>query len=272
MISVYRKTNLECCKIVTSNYTKSFSIAILTFNLETRKLIYSLYAFLRYADEIIDTLNDYDQKTLFDEFRSDTFKAIQRGISTNPILDSFQSLVNECNIEISLIESFFNSMAMDLEKQDYDEIRFQEYVYGSAEVLGLLCLKIASRNNPECYEINAESAQKMAATFQKINFMRDLKNDFVIQNKCYLYHVMDNGIFNENAKKKMENEIKLDIKNVSLGISLLPKSWQLGCLISYNMYILYFRKIQNATPQNLLNRGINVLFVEKIAILFFFDL
>ena len=266
VLNKYRNVNLECSRVITFKYTRSFSFAISTFDRKTRNSIYALYSFLRYTDEIIDSLNGFDQQLLFDEFKKDTYKAIERRISTNPILDAFQSVVNEYQLDLGLIDSFFSSMFMDLETLNYDKNRYKKYIYGSAEVPGLLCLKIVSWPNIENYTKYSVTTQKVAATFQKINFLRDLKEDTITNNRDYLYCLKNEGLFDQKSKCSIEKEITENLNLVAPKLKNLPKHWKLGAFIAYNSYAYYFKKIKRKSPENLLDSTFSMSFLKKVFI------
>lgn len=178
MLSLYRKTNIDCSRIITRNYSTSFSMGILAFDKQYRDPIYAIYGFVRYADEIVDTFHEFDKKVLLDEFVRDTWLAIERKISLNPVLDAFQDTVHKYDIGHDLITAFLDSMAMDLEEIEYAEADYNEYIYGSAEVVGLMCLKVFCDGDAATFEKLKAPARRLGAAFQKINFLRDIRDDY----------------------------------------------------------------------------------------------
>lgn len=184
-MELFRKNNLKCSINTTRLYSTSFSLGVRMLDRKYRNHIYSIYGFVRYADEIVDSFFGFDRATLLKEFRDDTYKAIKRGISMNPILDSFQHTVNECKIDHSLIDAFLFSMEMDLNYEIYDSVQLEKYIYGSAEVVGLMCLRVFYTDNNQEYEALKYPARKLGEAFQKVNFLRDAQDDFVNKGRIY---------------------------------------------------------------------------------------
>jgi 15-cis-phytoene synthase len=172
-MELYDTTTFECSKLITQRYSTSFTLGIKTLHKKFHLPIYAIYGFVRYADEIVDTFHNYDKKTLLARFKADTYQAIAEKISLNPVLHSFQIIVNEYKIELDLIEAFLHSMEMDLQFKDYSQSGYQEYIYGSAEVVGLMCLRVFCEGNAEMYESLKASARSLGAAFQKVNFLRE---------------------------------------------------------------------------------------------------
>lgn len=267
MLNLYNKTNYECSKLITKNYSTSFSMGIRIFSKELRDPIYAIYGFVRFADEIVDTFHDFDKKTLLLEYRSETFKAIYNGISLNPVLHSFQAVVNEYNIDHQLITSFLDSMEMDLEKTVYDnEVQYNEYIFGSAEVVGLMCLQVFCKEDKTLYQELIPSAKSLGAAFQKVNFLRDMNSDFQERGRVY-FPGLDFNHFNAATKEKIIADIAKDFDDALIGIHLLPNGAKKGVHLAYIYYLNLFKKIKKATIQQILNERISVNNGKKIYLL-----
>jgi phytoene/squalene synthetase len=233
---------------------------------EYRDPIYGIYGFVRFADEIVDTFHEYDKEKLLSEFKKDTYAAIDEGISLNPILNSFQNVVNTYNIDRELIDTFLRSMEMDLEKQNYSRKEFDQYVLGSAEVVGLMCLKIFCDGEEKKYRELKPCAMRLGAAYQKINFLRDLKADFKGMNRSY-FPGIDLQNFTEEDKKTVEKEIEKDFKAGLLGIKALPQKVRLGVYLSYAYFYGLFRKIRKTPASILLHKRIRIPNMNKYLLL-----
>lgn len=267
MLSLYRHTNIECSRIITRNYSTSFSMGILAFDKKFRDPIYAIYAFVRYADEIVDTFHDYNKEELFKEFSLDTWNAIERGISLNPVLDSFQKIVSEYGIGRDLIQAFLNSMAMDLQDIEYAENSYHTYIYGSAEVVGLMCLRVFCARNNELYDRLKPAARHLGAAFQKVNFLRDIRDDYQNRGRTYFPGV-DLGIhFDQRAKNAIEADIEEDFRKAYEGIRQLPHGSRTGVLTAYRFYLNLFRKIRRTEPSRVMETRIRISNLEKAALL-----
>lgn len=263
----YRKNNLRCSINTTHIYSTSFSLGVRLLNKAYRNHIYSIYGFVRYADEIVDTFLNHDRAILLQEFRDDTFKAIERGISLNPILDSFQHTVNECNIDLSLIDAFLNSMEMDLHYQTYSPKELEKYIYGSAEVVGLMCLRVFYVNDDASYEALKYSACKLGEAFQKVNFLRDAQDDFENKGRVYFKNI-DFKNFTADAKQKIESEIQSDFDEAFIGIVKLKPEVRLGVYLAYRYYLGLFKKIKFAQPNAILKQRYRVSNPQKGILMF----
>lgn len=257
MLDNFKKNNLQCSIATTRCYSTSFSLGVRMLGKKYRDHIYSIYGFVRYADEIVDTFFDFDQKQLFSEFRIDTYKAIQRGISMNPILDSFQRTVNECKIDQDLIDDFLDSMEMDLQHTVYTEKMLEKYIYGSAEVVGLMCLKVFYVNEYEKYEELTYPARKLGEAFQKVNFLRDAQDDFQNKGRIYFKNI-DFSNFNSQAKQAIENEIQFDFDEAFKGIIKLKPQVRFGVYLAFRYYLNLFQKIKMAPPQAILKERFRI--------------
>jgi len=257
MVHLFHTTSENCSRIVTENYSTSFASAIRMLHKDLRKPIFNIYGFVRFADEIVDTFHDHDKSLLLQQFKTETKDAIQRGISLNPILNSFQRTVNEFNIDHQLIDAFFQSMEMDLDKKTYDSNSYREYIYGSAEVVGLMCLYVFCEGNKELYQKLESPAKSLGAAFQKVNFLRDVKADFHGLSRVY-FPGCDFNNFNEKDKREIEKEIHIDFKNAYQGIIRLPLKARFGVYVAYKYYLSLFKKIKKMKPARVLQERIRI--------------
>ena len=244
-MELYDETCFECSKLITQKYSTSFSRGINAFDKRFRYPVYAIYGFVRFADEIVDTFRENDQRKLLDEFKQEVFKAIRYKISLNPVLHAFQLIVNQYHIEETLIESFLRSMAMDIERKSYNEAEYKDYIHGSAEVIGLMCLKIFCEGNEALYQELALSACSFGSALQKINFLRDIEADYHERGRIYFPGVDFNN-FTDSAKKSIEADIQRDLDKGYAGIKLLPAGARLGVYIAYAYYTRLFKKIQKS--------------------------
>lgn len=266
MISIFNNVSHECSKIVTNNYSTSFSSAIRLLHKDIRTPVYNIYGFVRFADEIVDTFHDYNKQTLFDEFEQETWKAINNGISLNPILHSFQQTAKQYNIPHELITSFLYSMRMDLNKSTYTTTHeINEYIYGSAEVVGLMCLCVFCEGDMNKYESLKTSAMKLGAAFQKINFLRDIQADFNNLNRSYFPN-FDFYHFTNNNKLEIEQDIEQDFRESLSGIRHLPWKARFGVYTAYRYYNTLFKKIKKMQPKKILEQRVRVSDYKKVLI------
>lgn len=266
MMSVYHKVSQLCSRITTEEYSTSFSSAIRLLHKDLRIPIYNIYGFVRFADEIVDTFHEYDKKELLRQFKKESYEAIEKKISLNPILHSFQLTVNDYNISPDLVEAFFNSMEMDLDNQQYDASRYQEYIYGSAEVVGLMCLYVFCEGDKELYNKLKPYAQSLGAAFQKVNFLRDVKSDYNTLNRTYFPGV-DFSNFTERTKAQIEKDIAIDFKQAYEGILQLPWKARFGVYVAYKYYLSLFNKIRKTQPSQILESRIRIPNYRKAMIL-----
>lgn len=258
MKALFDKVSYRTSAMVTKKYSTSFSMGILFLDRVLHKHIYAIYGFVRFADEIVDTFHDYDKKALLDDFREQTWRAIDDGISLNPILNSFQHTVNEFGIDRELIETFLYSMEMDLDLSKVsNEEEYAKYILGSAEVVGLMCLKVFCYGNQESYDKLRWNAMKLGSAFQKINFLRDLNADYNQLGRVYFPGV-DMTVFNDEVKAEIEADIDKDFQAGYEGIVALPKQARFGVYVAYVYYYRLFMKIK-ATPSNtILNKRVRI--------------
>lgn len=267
MIEKFHKVSGRCSEITTGEYSTSFSSAIRLLHRDMRQPIYNIYGFVRFADEIVDTFHDFDKASLLAEFKSETYTAIERGISLNPILNSFQQTVKDYNIDHNLIEAFFSSMEMDLIKMNYDTRNFNEYVYGSAEVVGLMCLYVFCEGKKQLYEKLTPAAQALGAAFQKVNFLRDIKADYNGLSRMY-FPGCDFNNFTDCDKKQIEADIYKDFKAAYAGILKLPLKSRFGVYVAYKYYLSLFKKIKSLEPARVLEARIRIPDYKKAMIVF----
>jgi len=257
MLSIFHEVSQACSKVTTERYSTSFSSAIRLLNTSIQTPIYNIYGFVRFADEIVDTFHDHDKDQLLAQFKKETYDSIARGISLNPILHSFQLTVNQYNIDHDLIEAFFRSMEFDLDKNAYDQVGYEEYIYGSAEVVGLMCLYVFCDGNTEEYEKLKPHARSLGAAFQKVNFLRDVKADFLHLNRVYFPGV-DFNHFTPAMKQQIEDDISKDFRHAYEGIIQLPLKARFGVYLAYKYYMSLFKKIKKVQPQRILEERIRI--------------
>lgn len=257
MRSIFDNYSYEASKGVTRLYSTSFYAGIQCLDKRIQNDVHAIYGLVRFADEIVDTFHDQDKQMLLDEFKRATFDAIERGISLNPILHAFQTTVNKYQIDHDLIHQFFHSMSMDLSPVDYDEENYKLYILGSAEVVGLMCLKIFVYGDEQEYQRLKPSAMKLGSAFQKINFLRDMKNDFKELGRTY-FPDLDASQLTEQDKKKIEKEIEIEFNEALAGIKELPKSSRFGVYLSYMYYTQLLKKIRKTDVKHLLSHRIRV--------------
>jgi phytoene/squalene synthetase len=263
-LEIFNKVCGLSSKIVTEKYSTSFSRASTLFKPEIRQHIYNIYGFVRFADEIVDTFHDFDKAKLMEEFQLNYRYALENGISLNPILHSFCVTQREKNIPQHLVDAFLHSMKMDLgEIKDLNDEKYNEYIYGSAEVVGLMCLKVFVNGDVEEYERLKPYAQSLGAAFQKINFLRDISADFNDLNRTYFPNV-DFSKFSSEDKKEIEKDIAKDFAHAFIGIKMLPLSSRLAVFMAYKYYINLFKKIRKTDPALLLTKRIRVSNARKI--------
>jgi 15-cis-phytoene synthase len=266
-LELYDKTAIECSKKVANNYSTSFSLGIKLISPELRWAIYGIYGMVRYADEIVDTFYHTQQKELLLKFKEETYLAIELGISLNPVLHSFQKAANQYGIGKELIEPFFESMEMDLYKKSYSDEGYKEYIYGSAEVVGLMCLKVFVKGDNQQYEELKPYAKSLGAAFQKVNFLRDLKDDFQDRSRTYFPNV-DFRAFEEDVKSQIIQDIKYDFKLALEGIQRLPVSCKLGVYTAYVYYLKLLDKIELTPSSVLMGKRIRIPNSMKLSLMF----
>ena len=267
MKQLFDELSCSVSKITTQKYSTSFSLGILALNPSIRSAIYAIYAYVRLADEIVDSFHGYDKEKLLNRLKAETYDALHEGISLNPILQSFQETVNQYKIDTSLIEQFLHSMEMDLQKIDYNSELYEEYIFGSAEVVGLMCLQVFTDGNMEKYSELKPYAMKLGSAFQKVNFLRDLKDDYQILGRTYFPNI-DMCIFGNYVKCQIEEEIEEEFKEALIGIKKLPNSSMFGVYLAYKYYLSLFQKIKRKSSKEILNNRIRIHNSEKAYLAF----
>lgn len=267
MLNLYNQVCRECSRLITNRYSTSFSMGIRVFHKRFRSPIYAVYGFVRFADEIVDTFHDYPKATLLKRFREDTYKALEERISLNPVLHAFQETVHRYKIERELIDAFLDSMEMDLFFDRYEDSLYKKYIYGSAEVVGLMCLRVFCEGDEEAYHQLRPSACSLGSAFQKINFLRDMKSDYKDRGRVYFPGV-DYINFTKEDKVNIEIDIKKDFDDAFIGIRQLPKGCRLGVYLAYVYYTNLFDKIKNAPVRRVTEERIRVPDRKKVYLLF----
>lgn len=265
---LYDSVAMRCSRLTTRVYSTSFSLGIFCLHKELHDPIYSIYGFVRFADEIVDTFHDHDKASLLQRFRSDTYLAIKEGISLNPILQSFQQTVNKYRIEHELIDTFLKSMEMDLSLNKYNQRDYEVYILGSAEVVGLMCLRVFCNGDEQSYQRLKPHAMKLGSAFQKINFLRDLNADYLGMGRTY-FPGLSMDRFDEQSKKQIEQSIAEDFHQGYLGIKGLPRKARFGVYVAYLYYLALFKKIQNTPSDHVLQKRIRIRNRHKLSILFY---
>ncbi|MEC8537237.1 MAG: phytoene/squalene synthase family protein [Bacteroidota bacterium] len=267
MKSTFDKLSLKTSELTTKTYSTSFSLGIKMLSKKFHEPIYSIYGFVRFADEIVDGFHDYDKKKLLIQFEKNCFDSIKDGISMNPILNSFQWVVNKYNIDHKLIKQFIYSMKMDLDSEkNYDQKEYEKYILGSAEVVGLMCLKVFVDGDDKIYKKLSYSAQKLGSAFQKINFLRDIKDDYNELGRTYFPNINLSN-FNSKEKKEIESDIQKDFDDGYLGIKLLPSDARLGVYLAYIYYLKLFEKIKKLKPEIILKKRVRISNMKKFILM-----
>ncbi len=266
MKKLFDELSLKVSKETTKKYSTSFSLGILALGENIRPAIYSIYGYVRLADEIVDSFHGFDKATLLNRFRVQTLEALEERISLNPILHSFQQTVREYQIDFELIDTFLNSMEMDLQKIDYNSDLYNAYILGSAEVVGLMCLQVFVKGDKKEFERLKPYAMKLGSAFQKVNFLRDLKDDYQVLGRTYFPNV-DLEEFNSNVKKTIEKEIREEFEVALKGIKMLPASSRFGVYLAYTYYVSLFNKIIKTPAEKILNQRIRINNSQKVSLM-----
>lgn len=263
---LYDISSQVCSKVITNHYSTSFSMGIRTLHKKYRMPVYSIYGFVRLADEIVDTFHEFDKKTLLESFKKDTYQAINKKISLNPILNAFQLVVNQYGIEKELIDAFLLSMEMDLSENEHNQATYTKYIYGSAEVVGLMCLRVFVEGNGKLYEELKEPARSLGAAFQKVNFLRDIQSDYQERGRVY-FPGIDFEHFKNNEKDLIEKDIQKDFLAAYNGIVKLPKGSRKGVYLAYIYYLKLFHKIKKLPASKILSERVRIPDITKFALL-----
>jgi len=265
-MDLYTETSLSCSRLTTKRYSTSFSLGIGIFDRKYHIPIYAVYGFVRFADEIVDTFHEQDQETLLNRFRLDTFEAIDQKFSTNPILHSFQWVVNKYHIDTELIEAFLHSMKMDLKQKTFTEQEYNTYIYGSAEVIGAMCLRVFYEDDDPSYQRLLPAARKLGAAFQKINFLRDIKDDYENRGRIYFPETNFEN-FRVNRKQEIEADIKKDFAEPLIGTRKLHRGVRNGVYLAFRYYMELLEKIEKTPAEEILQRRFRVSGKQKIILL-----
>jgi len=266
MKAIFDNVSAQCSKIVTRSYSTSFSLGISFLSPELRGPVHAIYGFVRLADEIVDSFHEFDKASLLLKFNSDTMEAISESISLNPILNAFQEVVNQYRIDHELIHLFFQSMEMDLKKETYTEEKYERYILGSAQVVGLMCLHVFTSGEQTAYERLKKPAMKLGSAFQKVNFLRDVSADFQLLSRSYFPGV-DLSQFSDEQKKEIQADIELDFDAALEGIAQLPASSQRGVYLAYLYYRKLFNKIKRKTAAQLIAQRIRISNLYKLRLM-----
>lgn len=267
MKTLFDDISVRTSKMVTNTYSTSFSLGVKFLANRFHNPIYAIYGFVRFADEIVDSFHDYNKQELFTQFKADTYKAIEQKISLNPVLNNFQQVVHQYQIDTWLIDTFLRSMEMDLTEHTYDQKGYEEYILGSAEVVGLMCLKVFVEGNEANYNKLKNSAMKLGSAFQKINFLRDFKADVNELGRMYFPELMHQP-FNEETKKQIETDILKDFRAGYEGIIQLPKDARFGVYVAYIYYFQLFKKIKRLSATRIQEERIRIPDNQKYALFF----
>lgn len=257
MKSIFDTLSHDMSEMTTKRYSTSFSMGISRLSKDLHPAIYGIYGFVRFADEIVDSFHGFDKAKLLADFKSQTYEAIRDKISLNPILNSFQWAVNEYKISLDLVETFLHSMEMDLHEKTYDQSEYEKYILGSAEVVGLMCLKVFVRGDEKEYSRLKPSAMKLGSAFQKINFLRDISADYKVLGRTY-FPGIDMQTFNQTIKKEIEADIEIDFQLGYEGVKQLPKDSRFGVYMAYKYYYKLFQKIKGTGPEKILQERIRI--------------
>lgn len=263
--ALYDKVAMRCSRLSTKAYSTSFSLGILCLQKEFRDPIYALYGFVRFADEIVDTFHEHNKQELLERFKQDTYRAIDEKISLNPILHSFQRTVNDFRIDRELIDCFLRSMEWDLTRKTYDQQGMKDYILGSAEVVGLMCLRVFCNGSDEQYQKLKPHAMSLGSAFQKVNFLRDLKADYQM-GRVYFPNLQLDAL-TEEGKKQIEADIRADFDHALEGIKVLPRSVRFGVYVAYVYYVALFNKIINSSSDLILNERVRIRNRHKMRLL-----
>ena len=267
MKSIFDKVSNDCSKLVIKRYSTSFYFSSSLLSKSIRQDIFNIYGFVRLADEIVDTFHEYPKKELLEDFEKELWRSIDNKISLNPILNSFQHTVNKYSIPKDLINSFLDSMKMDLEKKEYNSVEeYRKYIYGSADVVGLMCLKVFVKGSESSFAELSPFAISLGSAFQKVNFLRDLKDDSNILNRVYFPNV-DMNNFNEKSKKEIILEIEKDFANAVKGIVKLPKNSKFAVYIAYRYYNKLLKKLKHTSSENIVKKRIRIHNLQKFIVI-----
>ena len=266
MKTLFDELSFKISKQTTQQYSTSFSLGIMALSSKIRNPIYAIYGYVRLADEIVDSFHGFDKEKLLSRFRDDTFLALEEKISLNPIMQSFQETVSKYHIDHELIKQFLRSMEMDLHKIDYNSELYKEYILGSAEVVGLMCLHIFVNGDKDEFIRLKPYAMMLGSAFQKVNFLRDMKDDYDVLGRSYFPNV-DIAAFDNNVKAEIEREITFEFREALEGIKKLPTSSRFGVYLAFRYYLSLFKKIKKTSANEMINRRIRISNSKKISLM-----
>ena len=267
MKSIFDKVSNDCSKLVIKRYSTSFYFSSSLLSKTIRQDIFNIYGFVRLADEIVDTFHEYPKQELLEDFEKELWRSVDNKISLNPVLNSFQNTVNKYSIPKDLINSFLDSMKMDLEKKEYNSVEeYKKYIYGSADVVGLMCLKVFVKGSESSFSELSPFAISLGSAFQKVNFLRDLKDDSNVLNRVYFPNV-DMNNFNEKSKKEIILEIEKDFENAVKGIVKLPKNSKFAVYIAYRYYNKLLKKLKRTSSENIVKKRIRIHNLQKFIVI-----
>ncbi|MBC6611775.1 phytoene/squalene synthase family protein [Hymenobacter sp. BT507] len=256
-VALFDQTTLACSKLITTRYSTSFTLGIRTLDKRFHLPVYAVYGFVRWADEIVDTFHSHDKAALFEDFKRQTDEALRERLSLNPVLHAFQLMVHRYGIDQEFIDAFLRSMEMDLEDQSYNQSLYQEYIYGSAEVVGLMCLRIFCEGDKALFERLREPARRLGSAFQKVNFLRDIRSDYEDRGRVYFPGVQYER-FDDQVKREIEADILADFEAGYAGIVQLPRAARLGVYLAYVYYLKLFYKIRKLSAAHILGERVRV--------------
>ncbi|QIX62768.1 phytoene/squalene synthase family protein [Hymenobacter lutimineralis] len=265
-IALFTETSRACSKLITQRYSTSFTLGIRTLDSRFHLAVYSVYGFVRWADEIVDTFHGHDKAALFADFRRQTYEALEIGLSLNPVLHAFQDVVRRYGIDREFIEAFLFSMEMDLDDRSYNQSLYEQYIYGSAEVVGLMCLRIFCEGDAALFERLREPARRLGSAFQKVNFLRDIRSDYEERGRVYFPGVQYER-FTDEVKRTIEADIRADFEAGYAGIVQLPRAARLGVYLAYVYYLKLFHKIRQLSSASILGERVRVPDNTKLLLL-----
>ncbi len=265
-MDLYKSTSYKISKLITRSYSTSFSLGISAFAPSYRDAIYGIYGFVRLADEIVDTFHEYDQAELMKNFRKETEDALKTGLSTNPVLHAFVQTVKEYNINYHYIDAFLKSMEMDLTNPYYEHDEYNEYIYGSAEVVGLMCLQVFTGKNKQLFDELVSPARSLGSAFQKVNFLRDIKSDMEERGRIYLPGINHAVKIDDESKKNLESDVEKEFNHALEGIKKLPHGVKLGVYSAYLYYRVLFNKIKKMQVKELMKKRVRVSNWQKLGL------
>lgn len=266
MKRLFDELSYEVSKRTTKKYSTSFSLGILALKPSIRPAIYAIYGYVRLADEIVDSFHDFDKAKLLNRFKKETALALEEKIALNPLLQSFQETVHKYSIDKVLIDQFLHSMEMDLQQVDYNSELYNEYIYGSAEVVGLMCLQVFTNGDKKEFEELKPYAKKLGSAFQKVNFLRDLKDDYQILGRTY-FPGIEMEMFSNRVKCEIEKDIEQEFKEALIGIRKLPVSARFGVYLAYKYYWSLFKKIQKTSAEKIVTERVRIPNAKKMTVM-----